>query len=666
MAPVPALPAGARAVGRLAARTELSADVVLRPRHPALLEALATAVSSPSSAERAKYLTPAQIADRFAPSRASVASVAAALEQRGLAARLTGNGFTLKVSGRAGAMSRAFRTTFVDYRLPGGRVAFANAGPVRLPSPAALSVETVIGLSDLARYRSLLAGGERRARSRRKNDSRRRLLPTACPSATAAVAGGYTADQLAAAYGMSQLWRDGDLGAGSSIGIFELENDSPRDIAAYEACYGIHTQVSYARIDGGATGPGSGSGEAALDIEDAAGLAPAASIVVYQAPNDATGPFDEMQYIVDHPKTRVVTTSWGECEPFLGANPGAVAAAAQAEATLFEIAAAEGQTWLAASGDTGSADCYPTSAPLSSALAVDDPGSQPFVTSVGGTTLHLGPRGASETAWNDGGGAGGGGISSVWPMPSYQANSPASLHVVNSYSSGAPCQAASGYCRQVPDVSADASPLVGYSAYYDRSWTSFGGTSAAAPLWAALVALAESSTACGGRPLGFLNPSLYRLAGSRAYGTDFRDVTSGNNDFLPSGAAPGLYPAGVGYDMATGLGTPRAARPGGGGLVGGLCSLLGSDRPGVLSLSPEGGPAAGGTPVVVTGYGFNDVTAVYFGSVAARFSFEKASATRPPRLVAIAPPGSGTVDVTVRASRRLSLPVPQDQFTYTP
>ncbi len=663
VAPVPALPLGARSLGTLPPATPLSADVVLKPRDGAALAQLAYAVSS-AGPERGHYLTPAELTSRFSPSAGAVAAVAASFISVGLSARLVGDGFTLKVSGRAGALERAFQTPLVNYRLLGGRVAFANARPARLPAAAAGHVESVIGLSDLASYRPL---DLRRAASSRRGPGRRRpgLAPQACPAATAQRAGGYTADQLARAYGMGQLWRAGDLGAGETIGLVEFENDSPVDIAAYESCYRIHTKVSYARVDGGAVGPVHGSGEAALDIEDVAALAPAAHILVYQAPNDATGPYDELQYIVDHPKAAVVTTSWGECEPFLGTDPASVAAAAQAEATLFEMAAAEGQSWFSAAGDSGSADCYPTSQPLSSSLAVDDPGSQPFVTSVGGTSLHPAGAGFVETSWNGSGGAGGGGISQVWPMPPYQADAPSSLHVVSSYSSGAPCQAATGYCREVPDVAADASPAVGYSVYYDGGWTAFAGTSAAAPLWAALTGLADASRGCSGRPLGFLNPSLYQLAGTRSYGADFHDVKVGTNDFGPSGVTGGLYPAGPGYDMATGLGSPRATN-GRGGLVPALCSLFGTTAPGVLSLSPASGPAAGGTAVTITGYGLTDVTAVYFGSSPATFTFTKATPATPPRLVALAPPGTGTVDVTVRNGSRLSLPASGDLFTYTP
>ena len=121
-----------------------------------------------------------------------------------------------------------------------------------------------------------------------------------------------------------------------------------------------------------------------------------------------------------------------------------------------------------------------------------------------------------------------------------------------------PCGAAVGsYCREVPDVSADADPYTGYVIDYDGSWTGIGGTSAAAPLWAAFMALTDASSSCGGKPVGFANPALYGVAGGASYTSAFQDITVGNNDYTESNS--GLYPAGAGYDMASGLGTPDAA-----------------------------------------------------------------------------------------------------------
>jgi subtilase family serine protease len=195
-------------------------------------------------------------------------------------------------------------------------------------------------------------------------------------------------------------------------------------------------------------------------------------------------------------------------------------------------------------------------------LAVSDPASQPYVTAVGGTSLGhvtqtLGPP-PTEQVWNDAlyysEGAGGGGISSTFAMPAYQQG----LGTVTG-SSGTPCAAASGDCREIPDVSADADPSSGYVIYDTANnlggWNALGGTSGATPLWAsvlAVVASADGNTA----GYGALNPTLYLLA-QQSPGTYLNDVTSGNNDY--NATAGDRYPAMSGYDMATGLGTPVAA-----------------------------------------------------------------------------------------------------------
>lgn len=184
-------------------------------------------------------------------------------------------------------------------------------------------------------------------------------------------------------------------------------------------------------------------------------------------------------------------------------------------------------------------------------LSVEDPSGQPFVTGVGGTNLiKLGPA-PKESVWDEpllGEGAGTGGISSQWAMPSYQKGP----GVKSSLSSNKPCHAKAGTdCRELPDVSASADPAHGYVIVFQGSWTVVGGTSAATPLWAALTALLDVYRGKLHR-LGFLNPALYKLA---AEGKPvLNDVTVGNNDYTTTNG--GLYPTTKRYDMATGLGTP--------------------------------------------------------------------------------------------------------------
>jgi hypothetical protein len=194
--------------------------------------------------------------------------------------------------------------------------------------------------------------------------------------------------------------------------------------------------------------------------------------------------------------------------------------------------------------------------------AVTDPASQPYVTAVGGTSFghgspDLGPP-PTEQAWNDAlyysEGAGGGGISATFSMPSYQQP----LGTVSG-STGTPCANSGGDCREIPDVSADADPSTGYIIYDDQQglggWTALGGTSGATPLWAAVLAVVSSAD---GNTAGYgaLNPALYVLA-QQSPDTYLNDITSGNNDYNATDG--GQFPAMTGYDMATGLGTPVAS-----------------------------------------------------------------------------------------------------------
>ena len=287
---------------------------------------------------------------------------------------------------------------------------------------------------------------------------------------------------------------------------------------------GTSVPVANTTVDGGA-GSGAGQGEAALDIEDVIGLAPGASIDVYTGPNSESGAYDTYARIVSDDSSKVISTSWGLCEAAEGSS------AATSESTLFQEAASQGQSIFAAAGDSGADDCG------NGTRAVDDPASQPDVTGVGGTHLPSATDAAGQTVWNDGTGygAGGGGVSSLWAAPSDQSSHGATR-------------------REVPDVSADADEDTGYVVYYDRSWTAIGGTSAAAPLWASLAALAD--THCGA-PIGLANPALYA-----APAADFTDITQGNNSY--EGVTG--FSAGAGYDEASGLGTPVASS-----LVPALC-----------------------------------------------------------------------------------------------
>ncbi len=562
----PALPDGAREAGAVAAATPMHITVTLQPRDPAGLATFATEVSTPGSPLYGDYITPAQFAQQFGATADDVQAVEASLRAHGLdPGTVSANSLSIPVDATAGQLSEAFSTSFSRVALPDGRTAVANQQAPSLDPRVAPDIQAVLGLDTLSSAKPLLVRPH--ATTPLAAQVRPHVVtggPQPCPAAIVAgqAQGGYTADQIASAYGMSGLYQSGgpggapDEGAGQTVAILELEPYDPSDIAAFEQCYGVDAQLVNVSVDGGA-GTGSGSGEAALDIENVIGLAPRANIAVFEGPNSGPGPYDTFSKIISEHAAQVVSASWGQCEPLEGFNQAA------AENTLFQEAAAQGMSILSASGDDGSEDCYP----FPPTLQVDDPSSQPFVTGVGGTSLTgIGPR-PTERVWNDGPtiGAGGGGISTFWSMPAYQSRAPSFLHVIGSGSSGSNCAASSGDCREVPDVSADGNPATGYMIYWNgtgaagpgepRGWQAVGGTSGAAPAWAALIALANASATCDGRAIGFANPALYQAAAT-AYSNDFNDVTSGDNDM--TGLNSGMFPAGSGYDMASGLGTPNA------------------------------------------------------------------------------------------------------------
>ena len=260
-----------------------------------------------------------------------------------------------------------------------------------------------------------------------------------------------------------------------------------------------------------------------LDIEVAGAVAPGARIVVYFAPNTDQGFLDAITTAI-HDTTNaptIVSISWG----------GAESTWTQQSLTNYDQAlgeaAALGVTVMVASGDSGSSDG------VSDGKAhVDFPASSPNVLACGGTSVRAsGTTIASETVWNDGasGGSTGGGISDVFPLPSWQANA------------GIPPSANAGgrVGRGVPDVAGDADPETGYAIVVDGQNEIFGGTSAVAPLWAGLVALLNQHR---GTSLGFVNPELY------AHPSALHDITSGTN---------GAYTAKAGWDACTGLGSPN-------------------------------------------------------------------------------------------------------------
>jgi kumamolisin len=372
---------------------------------------------------------------------------------------------------------------------------------------------------------------------------------------------GLTPSQIADIYNANPVYTQlKEQGQRITLAVFELSNYTPRDIAIDEKDFRLHNvPIVNELVDGGAGADHSGAVEVELDIELQLALAQEARrLLVYQSPNTDASVVDQYLRIANDNLADVISTSWGLCEAL--SSPSTI----QAENVAFIQMALQGQSIFAASGDSGAPDCQGAQ-PSNLTPQVDDPASQPYMTGVGGTSFYgtfdpgTKPKPAypllpAEHVWNNDQGSSGGGVSRLWASPSYQEGPGVVESGLSQY--GAYCNQPAGVlCREVPDISMNADPYSGYSIYCtdpgaglppnNRGFLEIGGTSTAAPLWAAIAALADNFHQ--GR-LGLFNFYVYKLDSSGGYTNQFHDITVGNN---------GLYPAESGYDMSSGLGTPN-------------------------------------------------------------------------------------------------------------
>jgi kumamolisin len=422
-----------------------------------------------------------------------------AVEESSLRKRL------VTLAGTAEAMEKAFGTNLKQYRVDTTGPHFrGRVGPLSIPADLEGPVMAVLGLDT----RPIAKPHFRR---------KKRTGPT----------GTFTPPEIAKLYNFPT----GVNGAGQTIAIIELGGGyKANDLAKYFKDLGIKEPViSAVSVDGGKNAPGSpADGEVMLDIEVAGAIAPGANIAVYFAPNTDKGFVDAITNAVHDTarKPSVVSISWGASEDnWTQQSRDAMNAA-------FQDAAVLGVTVTVAAGDDGSTD-----GGTDRKLHVDFPAASPYALACGGTTLvGSGSNITSETVWNEiakSEGATGGGISNLNPLPTYQKGA------------GVPVNPQTQYIgRGVPDIAGDADPVTGYQVLVDGQDTVVGGTSAVAPLWAALIALINQKL---GKPVGFVNPALYKMSKSA-----FHDITSGNND---SGGL-GFFSAKTGWDPCTGLGTP--------------------------------------------------------------------------------------------------------------
>ena len=409
---------------------------------------------------------------------------------------------SVQLSGTIEALAQAFGTEVALYNHPASGVFRGRTGPITVPSHLGPVVSGVFGLDN-------------------RMAARAQFRPAAAPIVQ------YTPPQVAQAY---QFPASVD-GTGECVAILEFGGGyRVADLTAYFQQIGLPPPAVVAvSVDGATNAPSTANGpdgEVMLDIEVVGGLAPKARIVVYFAPNSEQGFVDAITTAAHDTTNRpsVISISWGGPE-----NSWTQQATQQIEQACI-AATAMGVTVTAAAGDNGSTD-----GATDGQQHADFPASAPHVLACGGTSLQAtGSQIARETVWNGGagGGATGGGISDLWPVPTYQ------------QAITLPPSANDGQTRRgVPDVAGDADPATGWTVRVDGQTIPIGGTSAVAPMWAGLIALLNQAL---GQPLGFAHPRLY---GTTAAAT-FRDITEGSN---------GAYNAGPGWDACTGLGSPNGS-----------------------------------------------------------------------------------------------------------
>jgi kumamolisin len=409
----------------------------------------------------------------------------------------------VRVSGPLNEMANAFGAN-LELRQIGSRIFRTRQGALTVPSTLHERVIAVLGFDERP-----VATTHHRFQFQKKQPSY------------------FTPPELAKIYNFPA-----SAGKNQTIALIELGGGyNAKDLEAYWKQLGLDsvsvTSVSVGNAKNSPQGdPNSADGEVALDIEVAGAIAPAARIIVYFAPNTDQGFLDAINAAIHDEvnKPSVISISWGAAESEW--TPQSM----NAFNTAFHDAALLGISVCVAAGDNGSSD-----GERDGHNHVDFPASSPWVLGCGGTRLvaNNGIR-QLETVWNDGtrGGATGGGVSSYFSKPEYQST----VHVPKS----AGTVDSSG--RGVPDVAGVADPETGYTVIVDGQEGVVGGTSAVAPLWAALIALCNEQL---GKNVGWLHPKLY---GTVSEQKGFHDITSGNN---------GTYKATSGWDCCTGFGAPN-------------------------------------------------------------------------------------------------------------
>lgn len=450
----------------------------------------------PAAAVRGAHLTRAQYRSAHGADSAALKAVKKFAKEFGLEAEAHVARCTVFLTGTPADLQKAFGVTLYQNTTSDGDTYRLREGDITLPKELVPYVEAVLGLDN-----------------RPQAEPHFRLAPAQAAGTS------FTPVQVA------QLYKFPKVGAkGQTIALIELGGGfRAADITTYFKAIGVAApKVVAVSVDKGKnapTTPDGADGEVMLDIDVAGGAAPGANIAVYFAPNTDQGFVDAITTAAHDTtnKPTVISISWGSAESNWTAQ------ARKAMDSACQAAVALGITVLAAAGDNGSSD-----GETDGKNHVDYPASSPYVLGCGGTKLAgNGSTITSEVVWNETAaneGATGGGISAAYPQPSWQS-----------------AIAATKPGRGVPDVSGNADPVTGYQVRVDGTNIVVGGTSAVAPLWAALIALINAQTKTSA---GLVQPKIYAANATAG----FLDITQGNN---------GAFKAGKGWDACTGLGSPN-------------------------------------------------------------------------------------------------------------
>jgi subtilase family serine protease len=506
----------AQALGRLPENQEMQLNVVLPLRDQAGLDAFLADVYDPGSPNYHHFLTVPEFTERFGPTQADYDAVTAYLKSNGFT--IVGgsrDGMDIQVKGPVSAVEAAFHVAMHSYRHPTENRNFY--APDREPTTGLhMPLWHVSGLDNYSIPHALNVNRNDYAKAHGIDASKVVAHATTGSGPSASFLG---SDMRAAYYGGTAL-----TGAGQNLGLLEYYGTNLTDLTTYftNAKQTNNVPITLLSTDGTSTGcsyPKCDDTEQTLDMTQAIGMAPGLSSLVMYVGSTDTAIISAMTTHNPLPTTIGCSWGWTPADPTT-LNP------------YFERMAAQGQNFFAASGDSSTWSKRVEAWPADNA----------YVVSVGGTDLTTASAAGpwkSETAWVDSGG----GISpDSIAIPSWQQLS----GVINSSNKG------STTLRNGPDVSANANFTFYTCADQEACLANeYGGTSFAAPMWAAYIALVNQQLANNGQgPIGFINPTIYAQNVTSQYTTDFHDVSSGTS---------GSYSAVTGFDLVTGWGSPNGA-----------------------------------------------------------------------------------------------------------